>query len=315
MPLCPSNSVIESGAGIVNLVTKIIRIVLLAFCVISFSAPALAQKKEPLLWFVWDLAPEFINSGPWKDQGYADKFLKFFIDNLPGYDHSIRDVNVPRWSREVLGPNRCTAHLWSGFFPDQLLLSRAYSFTPPHVAVFHQRHEARIGASGTVVSLEELLKQTDLTLMIMRLNFSDKADQSRYPVLHSYLAPWVGKANLIEQSSRSNVVNLRLLELGRADYTLGYPSTIMTQKRVNNLQGEYVTYHLKEHNLYKNVYVACRNDEFGRRVIKKINALLTDETLMKFLSYHEEWNNGDADFRRTTIDYFINNKKLDNVIK
>ncbi len=129
-----------------------------------------------------------------------------------------------------------------------------------------------------------------------------------------FRANYVGRANLIEQSGSRNGINLRLLSLDRADYTLGYPSTITAQRRTNNLGDDYIAYHLKEHNLYKNVYVACINDEQGRAIIKKINALITKDTLLKFLSYHEEWNNSDAEFRHTTIDYFINEKKLENVI-
>jgi len=271
--------------------------------------------KPPLIWFIWDLPPEFIKSGPWKDQGYADKFLKYFIDRLPGYDHKIQRVNIPRWSREVLRPNRCSAHLWGGFFPDDLLLSKPYSFTPPHVVIFHKRNAERIGPRGTVVSLAKLLEQPDLTLMTMRLNFNEDAKQSRYPVLHPYLAPYLGMSNFIEMSGGRNVVNLELLGLNRADYTIGYPSTITTQKRVNGLSDDYVSYPLKEHNVYKNVYVACRNDAFGRTVIKKVNAMLSKKTLLKFLTYHEEWNDRDANFRDTTVRYFIDGEKLGNVVE
>lgn len=279
------------------------------------ATPLRAAEKPPLTWFIWDLPPEFIKDGPWKNQGYADKFLKFFMDNLPGYQHGVQRVNVPRWGREVLKPNRCSAHLWGGFFPDKLLLSKPYSFTPPHRVIFHKRYQDRLGPPGTVLSLKDLLAQPDLILMTMRLNFNDEAKQSRYPVLYPYLAPYQGMTNLIERSGGQNAVNLELLGLNRADYTIGYPSTITTQRRINNLSDDYIAYRLKEHNLYKNVYVACLNDDFGRDVIKKVNALLTKETLMKFLSYHEEWNAQDPEFRRTTIEYFIEGKKLGNVIE
>jgi len=287
----------------------------LLFCLVIFSPPFYGKAKEQLIWFAWELEPEFVTSGPLKGQGYADKFLSFFIDSLPEYDHKIQYVNVPRWSVEVLKPNRCSAHLWGGFFPDQLLLSKPYSFTPPHMVIFPKRLQNRIGPEGTVVSLKELLEQSDLTLQILPLTFNDNAEQSRYPVLHPYLAPYVGKPNLVEQYTTKNTINLRMLEQDRADYTIGYPTTVIAQQRTSNLSGDYITYSIKEHNLYKNVYVACKNDAFGRKVIDKINTILTKTTILKFLSYHEEWNNHDADFRRTTIDYFINGKDLENVIE
>ncbi len=293
----------------------LIQVIFLTACIIAPLASSVAKTKEPIIWFIWDLPPEFVRTGPWENQGYADKFLKLFVKNLPEYEHSIQEVNVTRWSREVLKPNRCSAHLWGGFFPNKLLLSKPYSFTPPHVAIFHRRHQKRIGPKGTIVSLKELLTQTDLRLMIMRLNVSEDAEQSRYPVLYPYLRPYLGETHLIEQKNSRNVVNLKLLNRDRADYTLGYPSTITAQRRIKGLRDDYIAYHLKEHSLYKAVYVACNNDNHGRAVIQKINTLLNKKTFMKFLSYHEEWNNEDAEFRRTTIDYFIKGKKLDNVIE
>lgn len=293
----------------------IILIFLLSLSGLAQAQNKEAQNKEPLIWLIWDMAPEFVKSGPFQDQGYADKFLKFFNENLPGYAHMTQRVNIPRWSREVLSANRCSAHLWGGFFPDRLLLSKPYSFTPPLMLIFHKSHQDRIGPEGTVVSIEELLAQPDLTLMTMRLVLSNEAKQSRYPILYRYLAPYVGKPNLIESSGGQNIINLELLELGRADYTIGYPSTITTQRRINNLSGDYIAYHIKEYDYYKNVYVACNNTAFGRGVIKKINKLLTEETLMKFLGYHEEWNNHDPEFRRMTIEYFIKGKTLENVVE
>jgi len=288
---------------------------LIAVCFLTLTSPSYSQDKQPLTWFIWDLPPEFIKSGPWKNQGYADKFLSHFIKNLPEYEHRVERVNIPRWSREVLKPNRCSAHLWGGFFPNQLLLSKPYSFTPPQVAIFHKRHREMIGPKGTIVSLEALLKKPELRLLIMRINFNKEAEQSRYPVLFSYLKPYIGKPNLIELGTLKNVANLKLLGRGRAEYTIGYPSTITTQKRVDGLSDDYIAYQLKEHNLYKNVHVACRNDSFGRGVIEKINAMLTKETLLEFLSYHDEWNGNNAEFRRMTVEYFIEGKELDNVVE
>jgi len=280
-----------------------------------FGSLTTAQSKETIHWLIWDLPPEFIKNGPYAYQGYADKFLKTFTDHLSDYNHHIDRVNVPRWSTEVLRPKRCSAHLWGGFFKDKITLSKPYTFTPPHVAIFHKRNAHLIGQAGTEISLEELLKQENLKLMTMRLEFNQDAGQSRYPVLYPYLKPYIGSPNLIEQSDGRNVVDLRLLKRERADYTLGYPYTILTQQRTVGLpDDEYVSYPLKEHNLYKKVYVACNNDEFGNKIIKRLNGILTKDTLRKFLSYHDEWNQENSRFHQTYIDYFINEIPLENVI-
>ena len=278
-----------------------------------FSTTVRAEHDNSITWLIWDLPPEFISEGPLKDQGYADKFLAHFQSVLPDFEHHVQRVNIPRWSEEVLKPRRCSAHLWGGFFKDKLVLSKAYTFTPPHVLIFHKRHEERLGPPGTTLSLETLLAKDDLRLAIMKLVFNENAEQTRYPILAPYLMPYIGTEKIIEQKVQANSIDLRFLKRAGVDYTIGYPSTITTQVRVHGLKNEYIQYPLKEHNTYKNVYVACNNSEFGRDIIERINASLTDEMLLKFLGYHEEWNDRDENFRQTTIDYLIKGLKLTNV--
>ncbi|MDV7341170.1 hypothetical protein RYZ26_16300 [Terasakiella sp. A23] len=276
------------------------------------SLPALATEK--ITWLIWDLPPEFVRTGPLQNQGYADKFLQHFMEWLPDYDHHIQYVNVPRWSTEIFKPQRCSAHLWGGFFPDKLLLSKGYTFTPPHVLIFPKRHQRRIGVPGTPQSIEELLKQEDLKLATMRLIFNNDAGQSRYPVLYPYLKPYLNKENLVQQSGGRNHIDLRLLLHGRVDYTIGYPTTITNQRRSDGLGDDYISYPIIEHDIYKKVYVACENDAFGQKIIERINQHFTEEALIQFLKYHEEWNGGNIPFRTTYMDYFIHKKDVPNVI-
>ncbi|MEX0299589.1 MAG: hypothetical protein AB3N28_11015 [Kordiimonas sp.] len=291
---------------------------IIALLMIAFALPgATAQTKEnreTLIWFVWNLPPEFIPDGKWKGQGYADKFLAFFIKNLPEYNHKIEFVNVARWSREALEPNRCTAHLWGGFFPDQLILSEPYTVTPPQVGIFPAKVQEQFGPPNTRISLKHLLKDTYLMIAIISLDLDEGALQSRYPILHPLLAPYVNTPKIIEQNSNLNVPSLKLLDYGRADYLIGYPSTITAQKRVFGFERDYVAYYFEEHHFYKKIYAACSKTSAGQKVINRVNSLLTEDTHREFLSYHEEWNMGDPEFRRTIIDYFINKKPLTNVV-
>lgn len=264
-----------------------------------------SHATEELTWFIWDQPPEFIKSGEWANQGYGDKFLKYFMDRLPDYNHHIQRVNIARWSSEVLKPGRCTAYTGSGFFPDHLILSKPYSIMAPQVVIFHKRHRTRIGTPGSTIALQDLLKQDDLRLMVQRINFNQNARQSRFPILYPWLAPYLGKPNLIEISAARNDVDLRLLERQRADYTIAYPTTITTQERVYGIPNEYITYNIREHFFFKKVYVACNKTDFGRRVIEQVNRLITKESLKTFLTYHEEWNGQDPYYRKIYSDYFL----------
>ncbi len=219
-------------------------------CVVLIGQRAEAAEKPPIYWLIWHLTPEFIETGDLAGQGYTDKFLKFFIANLPEYDHRIQWINVRRWSSEALKPNRCSPHIWGYFYPDKLALSKPFTFTAPQMVIFHERHKVRLGPTDTVLSLQKLLKQDDLTLVLPTL-FSDAAKtQVRFPVLNKYLEPYVGKANLMQLGGLTNEANLRLLTLDRADYTLGYPTVIAAQNRVHGVGDNFVAYNIKEHNLY-----------------------------------------------------------------
>jgi len=273
-----------------------------------------AAEKPPVHWLIWRLTPEFIETGEFAGKGYADKFLKFFIKNLPGYEHHKQWTNVRRWNTEALKPNRCSPHIWGHYYPDKMVLSKPYTFTAPQMVIFSKRHRARFGPEDTVLSLQDLLTQEDLKLVTPRL-YTDRAQtQVRYPVIHRYLEPYLYKTNLAQLAGLTNEADLRLLSRGRADYTIGYPTVITAQKRVHNIQGEFVAYHIKEHDFYTKIYVSCSDSKFGRELIGKINNLLTEKNLRVFLEYQEEWNGENKRFREVTEQHLILGKKVNNVV-
>lgn len=289
-------------------------ILALLFSLQLFSTPTHADEKPEINWLIWELSPEFIRSGPLTGQGYADKFLAYFIERLPEYKHQVTWLNVNRWNIESQKTQHCTPHVWGDFFKDSTVLSKPYTFTAPHKVIFHKRYQERFGPADTTLSLEKLLTDESLRLMTLPIYVGQEEKHARYPVLHTYLKPYIGKPNLIENKGGRNEVNLKLLQRQRIDYAIGYPNTITSQRRINGLDDEFINYRLKEHNLYKKIYVSCRDTNFGNEVIRKINAMLTEDTYRTFLSYQEEWNGGDAEFRKITLDHFINGIEAENII-
>lgn len=259
----------------------------------SQNAPQNAAKRS-ITWLVWELSPEFIRSGPLAGQGFADRYLAYFMERLPEYEHSIVWTSIQRFHREALLPGRCTPHIWNHFYPERFAYSEPYLLTPPHVAIFHRRFEALIGPPGTLLSLEELLGREGLTLMTPK----HYKGQHRYPVLHPYLMPYLGTEQVKEMPHSANEVDLRLIERGRADFSLGYPTTIAAQRRDRGVKGDFVAYDLKEHQIYKEIHVGCYADEQGREVVARINALRTPEMLEHFLGLYEEWNDGHPPYRK-----------------
>jgi len=129
--------------------------------------------------------------------------------------------------------------------------------------------------------------------------------QTRYPVLHKYIASHVDAENVWILKHTTNETDLRLIERDRGDYALGYPTSIVAQQRDRGVGSGFITYGIKEHQEYKPVHVSCFGDAFGREVISKINDLLTPTSLRKLLSFTEEWNGKSEIYRKKVEDQII----------
>ncbi|MEG3639176.1 hypothetical protein [Magnetococcus sp. PR-3] len=260
------------------------------------ALPSVAQStsKGTITWLVWELSPEFIRSGPKAGQGFADQFLTRFKQQLPEYEHRVVWTSIRRFHREALRPGRCTPHIWGHFYPDQFAYTKPYFLTPPHVAIFQKRYEKQFGPPSTILSLVDLLAKEKLVLMTPK----QFKNQHRYPVLHPYLKPYLSSDQVKQMPHSANEVDLRLIERGRADFSLGYPTTIQAQMLDRGISNNFVAYGLKEHQAYKEIHVGCFGDRQGRDVVAKLNAQQTPEMLNHFLELYEKWNNGHPLFRQ-----------------
>jgi len=267
------------------------------FTFASAQQNAFAQEKKTIYWLIWEQTPEYVKRGQYAGQGYADKALKFFSDNLPEYKHTIHRISVRRWEREAGKSQRCSPYLWNHFLKDKLTYSKAYTLSPPHSVIFLKQGNKVPAPPGSVLSLEKLLTNKDLALVTLPVYIDKENKEPRYPILHKYLAPYLGQRHLIELSHNVNEVDLNLLVRKRADYAIGYTTTVIAQQRDRGLGDWFVTYGLKEHQEFKTIHAACFGDAFGKEVIAKINGLLNQETLPQFLGFQEEWNGGSPAFR------------------
>ena len=281
-------------------------LVLALACV--FNPPAFAKEKPTITWLIWELSPEFIRHGNHKGKGFADKYLQYFITHLPEYEHKILWTNIQRFHRVALLSQRCTPHIWGTFYRDQLAYSKPYMLTPPHVAIFHKRAEKELGPSGTMHRLTDLFEKHKMTMMTPTVYM----DQPRYPVLSPYLKPYMGTPQVIEMSHGSNEVDLRLIERGRADFGLGYPTTISAQKLDRGIGDNFISYPLEEEQTYNEIHVSCYGDAFGKEVLAKINKLMNRETLMDFLDLYEEWNNKEPRFRKAFMKQIVQPNEAEN---
>jgi len=276
---------------------------ILKLFIFLFLINSTLYSKESIKWLIWELNPEFIHHGKQAQQGYADKFLKTFIKKLPEYNHTIIWLNTKRWFKESSKYGSCTPHIWKRFKLDDQYYSEPYTLTSPHGILIHKKNVGKFGEEGDILSLENILKDNSLMLTVPLVKYKDMG--SRYPILYKYFKPYIGEKNVQEITTNANEINPKMLDKNRTDYLIAYPTTAQSFARINNEKNNYIFYSIKEDPYYKKIYVSCDKSSLGKEVIEKINTLFTQELYEEFLSYHEEWNNKNPQFRKKYTDYFI----------
>ncbi|MCG8613008.1 MAG: hypothetical protein MI864_21055, partial [Pseudomonadales bacterium] len=191
-------------------------VLLFVFVILSFSSGAMA--KEKILWVKWKLVPEYIEDGEFANQGYLDKFLADTIKRFPEYVHSTEFQSISRLDRSWDSGNVCTVHLWLGYWPDKILYSKPYGFTPRFGIVTQRDSElAKRYADKESVSLKALLDDTDFQVGMLPLMIQG-TDNSRYPQLKSTLLARMNNGNIKEFSNSRNEMSVEYLDRGRVDY-------------------------------------------------------------------------------------------------
>ncbi len=126
------------------------------------------DDKDRIIWATWDYAPLFIVDGPNKNKGAFNIRLALLKQALPQYHHKMsRTMNANRFVSMGRKPNNgiCANGMVDGnlYRKDYL-----YSIVAFHIVNFgiitQNSHHQKFGPIGQPVSLEHLLKSTDMLL-------------------------------------------------------------------------------------------------------------------------------------------------------
>lgn len=257
------------------------------FLVCSCFFQSYYAQAQTVRWLVWDLAPEFIQNGPYKNKGFADNILEYFIENLPEYNHEKVWVNTERWGIEKHNSESCSPHIWGHF--QNLVYSKQYSLTEPYGIATLKSKEHLFGRPGSPLQISTLLKNEKLRLGLLPLNPKGEVG-SRYPVLEPFIRPYQKLAHLMFLRTGSNQVNLELLDKDRVDYIITFSNNVSSQVKLNSLIDRYSFFQLKEANVYKKIYVGCSDSPQGREVIRRVNKLINEEFYKMAFEHIMQWN-------------------------
>jgi uncharacterized protein (TIGR02285 family) len=168
-------------------------------------------------------------------------------------------------------------------FSDHRIFSKPMFIWYPSGIIIHKRTQAAFGPEGSILSLTDMLRNPDLTLGAI--------DEFAYsPEIQTLLSDYRGTDHVYFLSSSAMQVNLKMLIGRRVDYTIGWPSQPIVEEKLNQVKNDFLFYNVEEDQNYLYVGVSCSNCEDGKRVIERVNTLLSDkDVLVEILSIMKQW--------------------------
>ncbi|MBF0587686.1 MAG: TIGR02285 family protein [Magnetococcales bacterium] len=245
-------------------------------------APLQAQDDSTLIWLRDNLPPAFIQSGPEKDQGIVDGVVSMLMTALPQYQHRVKNANMARILHMI---KQKRPVCYAGFLktPEReqyITFSRANLLTMQNGIIIAKAHRGdRFEQGQAPLSLATLLGRADLIPGLIRGRSYgasiDRLLKERAPVQTLYRT----EGNALEGI-------LKMLDVGRIDYSLGFPwEAPYVAKRIG-LNHKFSILPIEENYRSRWVknYIGCPKTPWGIKTIHHIqealNELMPSETYM-----------------------------------
>lgn len=241
---------------------------------LAMQAAAQAQKPaRPVMnWILVDFPPASMPVDGKPGQGSTDGVVKFVIKHWPEVEHHFIAANANRaWSMIANGQEACYPTAIHTPDRDKVALFADVNLLPPLELVARKDVAGRLplNANGEV-RLKELLTQMDVSGLLV-----DK--RSYGPKLDALIAqrPAGSSAKLLTVSDLGARI-LKMVALGRADYTLDHDLTLAYQQKTDpasfaGLQGIPI-----EGNTEPIVAgIACPRSAWGRQAVVRIDQIIS----------------------------------------
>ncbi|WP_159876411.1 TIGR02285 family protein [Aquitalea denitrificans] len=224
-------------------------------------------------WQMPDYPPVIITSGPYQGTGYADVFLRYFIERTPEFHHVVQNSSMSRvFGLMKQGLPVCEPSLLKTAEREAYVdFSGPVEFVLPHHLVVRADRVGRLAAyrdGGGAVDIARLMRDT--TLITVR------QEKRGYPppVLEAMTAA-AGQKNLL-LTSDDDEGPFRQLASGWVDYIISYPDEINWFSRKLQLPAEQKFVYLPIAGLpeYTIGYVGCTKSEWGRKVVRRVNEIV-----------------------------------------
>lgn len=222
-------------------------------------------------WQMPDYPPVIIATGPLKGTGYADVFLRYFIERTPELKHVVepssmsRVIGLMKQGQPVCEPSMLKTVEREAYME----FSGPVEFVLPHYIVVRSDRVARFSAfrnAEGAVDIARLLRDHSLTTV--------RQEKRGYPavVLQAFDAA-AGQKNLM-QTSDDDQGPFRQVANGWVDYLIAYPDEVnwFAKQLASSVTFSYFPIAgLPEYTIG---HVGCTKGAWGRKIVERVNEVV-----------------------------------------
>jgi len=241
--------------------TLLMSLITLLFC---FN---LAYAKEKITWMVLNWPPWMIIDDEDKGTGRFNYILDIAQKHLPEYDHVTKRMNWARFWHEVESNKHIcyTFGLKSGKREKIVYYSAPHTFVLPN-AIIMKKETAQLLGNPASYSIIKLLKEDKIK------GYAEK-NRSFTKKIDSLLKNHEDGSNLTRVSGSPESL-IKMLIMGRVDYTIEYPIVAAYYQKKLDALGALVSIPISEMDSFSYVYMNCTKNDWGKKVIEKWNSAL-----------------------------------------
>ncbi|WP_417794123.1 hypothetical protein [Terasakiella pusilla] len=258
----------------------------LGILIACFCAAVAAQAKDVVTWHVSHFPPVNIMSGPFENEGFADKTRSFFQRNLMEYSH--QDVT------QGYAQSMESAQAGTAFCRADMLK------TPEREKVFYFSQPVYFTSGRRLLVSNDIFLQTrGFANKNGDVRFSDLLGQpwAKYSYVKGRVyfpteqeALKVYRDKHPELASENSYEAFNLLKREEANMMILYPFEYGYYLRLDDLAPSHRSLQLAEMEPFSYAYFACSKTPKGKRVIEAVNSIVKkEEDIYSWLYYYKEW--------------------------
>jgi uncharacterized protein (TIGR02285 family) len=273
---------------------------------VMMSHGALAQnmsEKQSFVWAVPNFAPAFITESGVLS-GYAADTQNWFAARLPQYEHSVLHVPLARLLAEMKsgeGVLRCSTTLIPT--PERrefIAFAKTILLHLPVSIVIRAEDEDRfapyLNEQGHI-KIDALLANEELSAAV-------RIGRAYGALVDRHLRHFHDTHQLMEVAEDTKFI--RMLDLGRIDWTLYFPSEAEYYRRLQTPDLQIKALPIADNTTLLEATIGCANTQAGQQAIAAINAIIDQHPTMPWTEFYADWlGPGDREWFYAARDQYI----------